>query len=781
MKKLNILLVIIFIHFVNFAQTSQETGTTKSIRHSVDPQLMPAPMLRSSAPNSTSGSFWFSYIDGLNAYLGQSMGFGGVTMLSDTLATIIYSDGQGRPQFFSFAQTFDLESDSWSTFYDGYIDDNGNEVHIPDLNSVNTYTIDSVSCTYAYSRGTNVPASVVDTLIISIAAIDSIHYTQINSSGNPYFRQPDVPYNIQKNCIVADTFPKYQIKKIPLRIQDTTGNNYFNRFIPITGFTNISEKKVVVSMAFKPGNAHTVSSVIGVNLNKFIGYYNEDPRSEFNTFGSTQLMTEPNVSLNAMEWCIDPNSFLYGKYVSNSVWNGALKRPGIGVHVTCNNCVSDPSLTVTPTTLNFTNINNSHNFTVVGQDLSNPTTISCTNSNFVITPTTIYGTNPYTTVSVTFIGSVATSGTITVSSGNLTKYISISATIIPQSSLSVSPDTLTFTEQEYFIFIVTAQNLTNPINLSSNNPSFTVYPNTLSNTTTSYTGLISFTGTSSTTGMVTVNSGNLSDTIYLIANIIQPPSLTISPDTLYFTDQIIVNSFTVNGQNLTDPVTITSYNNNFVASPTTLNSSSISEVITVVFIGNSSTNGLIKVQCGDSVRFVYLIAVVPLPQLPNPVFVPAGGVYPIGIPMNVAILCDTSDVDIYYTSDGTFPSNDDLEYNSPILLNLGITTLKAIAYKQGFLPSDVVTSVYDITNEIDESSMDNILLYPNPTFSNVTIDGGNENITKIELFSMNGQLLYSVFPQTTSHLMDLKSYSEGIYFLKITIDKHIVNLKLLKK
>jgi len=684
-------MILTLVHFMNFTQTFQGTSDRKMTRITADSPLMLPPIQRSYAPNSTSGSFWFSYADALPIYIGQSLYYGGVTMLSDTLATILYTDGQGRPQFFSFAQTFDFESNTWNTFYDGYIDDNGNEIHIPDLNSVNTYTIDSVSCTYAYSRGTNVASSVVDTLIISIAAIDSINYTQINLSGNPWFRQPDVPYNIQQSCIVGDTFPKYQIKKIPLRIQDTTGNFYFNRYIPITGFSNISEKKVIVSMAFKPGNSHTVSSVIGVNVNKFLGYYNEDPRSEFNTPGSTQLLTDPNVSLNAMEYSIsDPQFFLYGKYVSNSVWNGELKRPGIGVHVTCNNCVSNPSLTVSPTNLNFTNLNNTHNFIVSGQDLSNPTTISCPNSNFVITPTTIYGANPYTTVSVTFIGNVATSGTITISSGNLTKYISLSATIIPQSSLIVNPDTL------------------------------------------------------------------------------------------HFTDQVIVNSFTITGQNLTDPVTITSYNNNFIASPTTLTSSSMSEVITVVFIGNQSTNGIIKVQSGDTIRFVHVQAVVTPPQLPNPYFVPAGGVYPIGIPMNVAVLCDSNDVEIYYTSDGTIPSNGDMEYNSPILLNLGNTTLKAIAYKSGFLPSEVVTSVYDIIDEINESILDGILIYPNPTYDYFTLDCGKWNVEKIELFTIGGQLLFSDISQNSTYVVDLNPYAQGIYFLKITTDKSNIIRKVMK-
>jgi hypothetical protein len=97
MKKLYFLMILTLVHFMNFAQTSQGTNDRKMTRITADSPLMLPPIQRSYAPNSTSGSFWFSYADALPIYIGQSLYYGGVTMLSDTLATILYTDGQGRP------------------------------------------------------------------------------------------------------------------------------------------------------------------------------------------------------------------------------------------------------------------------------------------------------------------------------------------------------------------------------------------------------------------------------------------------------------------------------------------------------------------------------------------------------------------------------------------------------------------------------------------------------------------------------------------------------------
>ncbi len=63
----------------------------------------------------------------------------------------------------------------------------------------------------------------------------------------------------------------------------------------------------------------------------------------------------------------------------------------------------------------------------------------------------------------------------------------------------------------------------------------------------------------------------------------------------------------------------------------------------------------------------------------------------------VKISCDVNDVKIYYTLDGSEPTNKSVEYLNPFFITQN-TQLKAIAYKSGFFKSEVVTSNYKKVN-----------------------------------------------------------------------------------
>jgi len=78
----------------------------------------------------------------------------------------------------------------------------------------------------------------------------------------------------------------------------------------------------------------------------------------------------------------------------------------------------------------------------------------------------------------------------------------------------------------------------------------------------------------------------------------------------------------------------------------------------------------------------------------TPQFSPDGGSYDEA--KSVAISCATSGVTIHYTTDGSDPDDGDPVYSSPIAIT-ETTTLKAIAYKDGYDPSDIKTGVYTLT------------------------------------------------------------------------------------
>lgn len=75
----------------------------------------------------------------------------------------------------------------------------------------------------------------------------------------------------------------------------------------------------------------------------------------------------------------------------------------------------------------------------------------------------------------------------------------------------------------------------------------------------------------------------------------------------------------------------------------------------------------------------------------NPVFSPTPGLYTS--PINVEITTTTSDASIYYTTNGTDPTTESTLYTGAIPVSAS-TTIRAKAYKTGWVPSAVVQAVY---------------------------------------------------------------------------------------
>lgn len=187
--------------------------------------------------------------------------------------------------------------------------------------------------------------------------------------------------------------------------------------------------------------------------------------------------------------------------------------------------VYDPVLVVDPTTLNFTDIDSIQQFTVSGYYLTAPINISCDNVNFSFTPTTLPDTSSSAIVTVTFTGNTATSGIITVTSDTVSVPVNVFATIVPPI-LTVAPTTLSFTDLDSVrTFTVSGSYLTAPISISCDNNNFEVTPTTLSQTAQSEIVTVTFTGDSAATGIITVTSDTVTETILLTATIAPEPGL----------------------------------------------------------------------------------------------------------------------------------------------------------------------------------------------------------------------------------------------------------------
>ena len=151
-----------------------------------------------------------------------------------------------------------------------------------------------------------------------------------------------------------------------------------------------------------------------------------------------------------------------------------------------------------------------------------------------------------------------------------------------------------------------------------------------------------------------------------------------------------------------------------------------------------------------------------------------------GNPSSVEISCATSEADIYYTLDGTTPNDLANLYVSPIDLQVGTWAVKAIAMKEGMLPSEVAE--IDVTVvEISENIASYITLYPNPVTDQLWINGSDIEIDNVEVYTTWGQKVLNFVPNTTQIVVDMEGLSAGVYLVNITTSKGDLVKKIVKK
>lgn len=95
------------------------------------------------------------------------------------------------------------------------------------------------------------------------------------------------------------------------------------------------------------------------------------------------------------------------------------------------------------------------------------------------------------------------------------------------------------------------------------------------------------------------------------------------------------------------------------------------------------------------------------PVVSMPTFNPPGGDYSTA--QNVSISCETEDVMIYYTLDGTEPTEESMVYSNPIEVS-NTTTIKAFAKKDGMLDSGISSATYNIVETVTLSFYENGIL-----------------------------------------------------------------------
>lgn len=170
-------------------------------------------------------------------------------------------------------------------------------------------------------------------------------------------------------------------------------------------------------------------------------------------------------------------------------------------------------------------------------------------------------------------------------------------------------------------------------------------------------------------------------------------------------------NFTISGTDLTDDVTLTAPTNYelslspdngyFDSDEVSPVSGTLAEITIYVRlkagleVGNYSGN--VTISSGDITKTIALSGTVDaLPMAATPTFSPVAGTYMSE--QSVTISCETANAAIYYTLDGSDPTENSTLYSAPITVS-ETTTIKAIAVASGYDNSTIAEATYTI-NEV---------------------------------------------------------------------------------
>ena len=201
------------------------------------------------------------------------------------------------------------------------------------------------------------------------------------------------------------------------------------------------------------------------------------------------------------------------------------------------------------------------------------------------------------------------------------------------------------------------------------------------------------------------------------ANVIIQPTLTVAPTELngfQYTFQAgpsEAQNIAVTGSDLQENVTVTTtedfevsttadgtYSNTLSLTPTDGTVSQTLYVRMKAGLSVDSYTGSISLTCGELIQSVTLSGTVSeQPIAEAPTFSPAEGTFLVG--QTVAISSTTADATIYYTLDGTDPTESSAVYSTPIEVN-ATTTIKAMAAASGYANSAIATATYTIHEPI---------------------------------------------------------------------------------
>lgn len=333
--------------------------------------------------------------------------------------------------------------------------------------------------------------------------------------------------------------------------------------------------------------------------------------------------------------------------------------------------------------LSFTETGESHTFTATAFRLNAPITVTVDNNAFTVTPATLTQTAQAETVTVTFTGSESTTGTVTLTSGTTTATVALNA-VIPIDTLIYS---VGFEAAEGFAKTTTYNN-DDPAFFGPEGQKWGVVHGAVSSTGAIVGGqsmLMRFYGSASSSHF---GHTGYAYTNFDLRNVTKVEFSAKTPNGLK-----VRASFShdggehFEGDSLFATTGTTQRYTYYISDSGQYN---FVRVKFAVVLPVDTPNGSVDVHI-DSVM-VYGVPGIEADIVETPVITPGTGIYMS--PFTATVTCGTEDARIYYTTDGTTPTENSTQYTDPIEIS-NSCTLKAKAFKGGYEASNTATAEYD--------------------------------------------------------------------------------------
>ena len=99
-------------------------------------------------------------------------------------------------------------------------------------------------------------------------------------------------------------------------------------------------------------------------------------------------------------------------------------------------------------------------------------------------------------------------------------------------------------------------------------------------------------------------------------------------------------------------------------------------------------------------------------------------------------------------------------------------------------PTEIYNTVFDVSSlKVSEVKINNANLYPNPcdTYVNISFSDNSNEIRNIQLFDVLGKMIYEKNMNQNTLQINMNSYNQGIYFVRIESNDGVANYKIIKK